>query len=91
MQSKTFQMTLEAGLYAKWAKILVEKAMEYQSDMTIEAFHKCIDLKSIMGVLSLGICKDTEIIITANGQDEDKALEGIKKQLVDLKFGIEKE
>lgn len=91
MKSKTFQMTLEAGLYAKWAKILVEKAMEYQSDMTLEAFHKCIDLKSIMGVLSLGICKDAEIIITASGQDEAEALEGIKKQLVDLKFGIEKE
>ena len=90
METKTFQMTLKAGLYAKWAKLLVEKAMEYQSMMTITVMDKCIDMKSIMGVLSLGICKNMEIKITADGKDEREAIQGITQRLLDLKFGIEK-
>ncbi len=90
MQSKTFQMTLEKGLYTKWASALVEKAMEYDSDILIEANHKRIDFKSIMGVLSLGICKDMEIQIEAEGTDETSAIVAIASKITELKLGIEK-
>lgn len=90
MQTKTFQMTLKHGLYTKWATALVETSMKYQSDMRIEALGKCIDLKSLMGVLSLGICKDMEIIIHAEGIDEAQAVEAIAKKMTELHLGIEK-
>ena len=38
---------------------------------------KSKDAKSILGVMSLGMTKGTEIKITAEGPDEDAAIEAI--------------
>lgn len=77
MKSKTFTITADSGVHARPATLLVNKAGQYNSDIQIGYKDKKVNLKSIMGVMSLGIPKGAEIKITAEGDDADEALEGI--------------
>ncbi len=77
MKSKTFTITADSGVHARPATLLVNKAGQYNSDIQIGYKDKKVNLKSIMGVMSLGIPKGAEIEITAEGDDADEALEGI--------------
>ena len=87
MVKKSFRITNENGVHARPATSLVNEAMLYKSDITLEALRKKVDLKSIMGVMSLGIYSGVTIEVVANGEDEVEALEGIKKQIISLGLG----
>ncbi len=89
MVKKSFRITNENGVHARPATSLVNEAMLYKSDITLEALRKKVDLKSIMGVMSLGIYSGVTIEVVANGEDEIEALEGIKKQIISLGLGKE--
>ncbi|MCM3740202.1 phosphocarrier protein HPr [Oceanobacillus luteolus] len=77
MQTKNFTITAESGVHARPATLLVNKAGQYSSEIQITYKDKKVNLKSIMGVMSLGIPKGAEIEIIAEGNDEDEAIEGI--------------
>ncbi|MHA6252324.1 phosphocarrier protein HPr [Oceanobacillus sp. CAU 1775] len=79
MKSQTFTITVETGVHARPATLLVNKAGQYESEIDIAYRDKRVNLKSIMGVMSLGIPNGAEVEITVNGIDEDKALEGITR------------
>ena len=53
------------------------KASEYKSSIWIERREARVNAKSLLNVLSLGIFKDMEIRIIAEGPDENEALEGV--------------
>lgn len=89
MVKKSFRITNENGVHARPATSLVNEAMLYKSDITLEALRKKVDLKSIMGVMSLGIYSGVTIEVVANGEDDVEALEGIKKQIISLGLGKE--
>lgn len=67
------------GIHARPASIFVQECKKFQSKVTVEniASGKSKDAKSILGVMSLGMTKGTEIKITAEGPDEDAAIEAI--------------
>lgn len=67
----------EAGIHARPAVGLVQVATKYSSDIFIEYKEKKVNLKSILGVMSLGIPKGGSISIIGEGKDEVDALEGI--------------
>ncbi|MFD1851203.1 phosphocarrier protein HPr [Oceanobacillus bengalensis] len=77
MKSQTFTITAESGVHARPATLLVNKAGQFQSDVNINYKGKNVNLKSIMGVMSLGIPKGGEIEISTEGNDEDEALEAL--------------
>ncbi|MFD2760707.1 phosphocarrier protein HPr [Lentibacillus juripiscarius] len=77
MQEKTFTITADTGVHARPATLLVNKAGQFESDVQISYKGKDVNLKSIMGVMSLGIPKGAEISISASGSDEAEAIEGI--------------
>ncbi|KRL10184.1 hypothetical protein FD05_GL000303 [Lentilactobacillus otakiensis DSM 19908 = JCM 15040] len=56
---------------------LVMAAQNYASDVTLTYNGKTVNLKSIMGVMSLGIPQDSYVEIQANGEDEQEAMAGI--------------
>ena len=89
MVKKLFKVTNENGIHARPATTLVNEAMKYESDITLTALKKSIDMKSIMGVMSLGIYSGTTIEVKANGKDEAEAVEGIKERLVELNLAKE--
>lgn len=79
MKAQTYTITVETGLHARPATLLVNKAGQYDSDIELTYRDKKVNLKSIMGVMSLGIPNGAEIEVTVNGSDEDEALEGLER------------
>ena len=68
----------EAGLHARPAGVLVKKAGEFISKITLEKDGKAIDAKRLLAVLSLGAKQGDELTITVEGSDEEAALEAVK-------------
>lgn len=78
MQERTFKITAETGVHARPATLLVNQAGQFESEIELIFNGKKVNLKSIMGVMSLGIPKDAEITVTASGSDEENAIQGIE-------------
>ena len=57
MASKDFHVVAETGIHARPATLLVQTASKFASDITLEYKGKSVNLKSIMGVMSLGVAK----------------------------------
>lgn len=76
----------EAGLHARPASIFTQTSLKYKSDITIAKEGKSANAKSIISVLSLGIMKGTEITITAEGEDEEDAVNDLVA-LIESKMG----
>ncbi|HHT82163.1 MAG TPA: phosphocarrier protein HPr [Acholeplasmataceae bacterium] len=74
---KTFLIIAEYGIHARPATRLVNEAMKYESDILMESMGKTVNLKSIMGVMSLGIYRGENVKIKITGPDQEKAMEGI--------------
>ncbi len=73
----------EVGLHARPAARFVSKANEFTSDIQVKNVtnnSKWVNAKSIISVLLLGVEKDHEIEIIAEGEDEAEAV----KQIVEL-------
>ncbi len=78
-QKKTFKITAETGIHARPATQLVNKAGQFSSDITLEYKGKSVNLKSIMGVMSLGVGQGADVTIKAEGSDADEALAAIEE------------
>lgn len=74
-----------SGLHARPASLFVELANRYKCDINIKKETITVSAKSIMGVMVLGVSQDSEIVIEADGSDENEALEALV-QLVESKF-----
>jgi phosphocarrier protein HPr len=81
MSKKIYTVTADTGIHARPATLLVQTASKFSSDINLECNGKTVNMKSIMGVMSLGIGKGAEIIISADGHDETAALESIETLL----------
>ncbi|MCG3056092.1 phosphocarrier protein HPr, partial [Escherichia coli] len=57
---------------------LVQAASKFDSDINLEFNGKTVNLKSIMGVMSLGIQKGATITISAEGSDEADAIAALE-------------
>ena len=58
--------------------LLVQEASQYASKVYIQVDNKKINAKSIMGMMSLALQEGDEVTVVAEGEDEEKAAEGIK-------------
>ncbi|MBW8348729.1 phosphocarrier protein HPr [Bacillus sp. IITD106] len=76
---KQFTVTSDTGIHARPATMLVQTASRFSSDIQLEYKDKKVNLKSIMGVMSLGIGKGVQITISADGSDEQEAMAGIEE------------
>ena len=63
MEQKSYVITDETGIHARPATMLVQTASKFDSDIQLEYNGKKVNLKSIMGVMSLGVGKDAEIFM----------------------------
>ncbi len=81
MAEKTFTITSPEGVHARPATILVQNASKFSSDINMEYNGKSVNLKSIMGVMSLGIPAGAQIKVTADGPDAEEALTSIGETL----------
>lgn len=56
---------------------LVQEASQYDSKVFIELDDKKINAKSIMGMMSLKLVSGTNLTVVADGEDEEKAVNGV--------------
>ncbi|MFD1032117.1 HPr family phosphocarrier protein [Metaplanococcus flavidus] len=77
MVEKQVNVQLKSGLQARQAALFVQEANRYNSDVYLEKEEKKVNAKSIMGIMSLAIGKGTSVIISADGSDEDSAVEAL--------------
>lgn len=71
MTSKTIVITDAVGLHARAASLFIKHTNNYKSAVWIEKDGKRVNAKSLLGVLSLGIMRDTAIELIADGADEN--------------------
>lgn len=82
MKKESFKVIAETGIHARPATLLVQTASKFQSDITLEYKGKSVNLKSIMGVMSLGVGQGAEVVIQVSGEDEHDAMVAIKETMV---------
>ncbi len=87
---KEFIVTDPVGLHARPATLLVNEASKYASDINIIVEDKSVNLKSIMGVMSLGIANGQEFTIEVLDEKEKDAMDGLTKVVIDSNIGKEK-
>lgn len=81
MEKRDFTITSETGIHARPATILVQAASKYNSDVTLSYEGKSVNLKSIMGVMSLGVGQGADVTISAEGADADDAISTIAETM----------
>lgn len=72
---KTVTLVHQQGLHARPAALFVQMAKRYVSRVTIKKGRKCVDGKSIMGLLTLTAQQGSRISITVDGPDAGEAME----------------
>ena len=76
MIKKTVTVELSSGLEARPIAMLVQVASQYESKIYVECESKRVNAKSIMGMMTLGLAAGEELVITADGDDEQRPLTG---------------
>ena len=77
MFTKEATVNNQVGLYARPATFFIQKANEFRSTIMVEKENRKVNAKSLLGVLSLGITKGTVINISAEGSDEEEAVNAL--------------
>ena len=81
----TFVVADPVGLHARPATILVNKANKFVSNIVLAYNGKEVNLKSIMGVMSLGVPSKAKVEILAEGEDEEEVIDELRKLIKEHK------
>lgn len=81
MVRKTITIKLPSGLEARPVAMLVQVASQFESQIYVECESKRVNAKSIMGMMTLGLSEGEEVVITADGEDENQAVDAIESYL----------
>ncbi len=78
MVKKTVKIIDTLGIHARPATSLVTEASKYECDAKVIFGEKEGNLKSIMGVMALGIKCGAEIELAFDGSDEENAITNVE-------------
>ena len=81
MIKKPITVQLANGLEARPVGLLVQVASQYESKIYVETENKKVNAKSIMGMMTLGLNAGESVVVSAEGTDEQAAIENIEKYL----------
>ena len=71
----------ETGLHARPAKVLVNLAKQFKSNISLQYGGKRANAKSMVSVLTLGAVRGSDITVQADGVDEEKAIAEIESAI----------
>lgn len=71
---RTIKVKNKQGLHARPAALFVQLANKFDSKITVAKDGQEVNGKSIMGILMLAAEKDSEILITAEGDDAEQVM-----------------
>jgi phosphotransferase system HPr (HPr) family protein len=75
MVSKTVIFKCDEALQMKAVAVLIQKASTFRSSIYLMRSGRRANAKSLLGVMSLGIENGAEIEVTAEGDDQQEALD----------------
>ncbi|NLO09313.1 MAG: HPr family phosphocarrier protein [Clostridiales bacterium] len=81
MIRKEIVINIPNGLEARPVALLVQVASQYECSIYVESEEKKVNAKSIMGMMSLGLASGEKVFVTAEGMDEEEAINNIEKYL----------
>ena len=81
MKQITVKVIDPVGLHARPATVAVSAASKCACNVTVEFNGKVQNMKSIMGVMSLGVPTQAEVVITCDGANEEEAIVAIEETL----------
>ena len=82
MITKEIRIENKVGLYAKPATQFTQCASTFRSDIYIIRNEKRANAKSLLGILSLAICCGTAVTLSAEGPDEEEAINTLEELLL---------
>lgn len=88
MEKINLRVINAVGLHARPASEFVKQAAKFRSRISIKNVTRAsaaVDAKSILSVLTLGVEKDHEIELTAEGDDEQQAVQTLR-ELIESDF-----
>ena len=88
MKSTTLTIINKLGMHARASAKFVNLASQFKSDITIARDGQRANGKSIMGIMMLAAAKGVTIELSAEGADEDAAVNALM-QLIAERFGEE--
>ncbi len=77
MAEKKTEIGPEAGLHARPAAEFVKKAKQFSAEITVIKGEREANAKSSMKIMALGAKKGDEIVIRAEGDDAEEAVEAL--------------
>ena len=77
MRSRLVTVANTLGLHARAAAKFVHLASQFQSHVKVSRGSQTMDGKSIMGILLLAAATGTQLSVSADGEDEQAALDAL--------------
>jgi len=81
MQTFSYVVKDEMGIHARPAGQFVKEASSFPCKITIAKDGKEVDAKRIFGIMGLGVKCGQEIILTAEGEQEEEAIAHLQEFL----------
>ena len=81
MISKKVKVQAELKEEDRPIAFLVQMASQFESKILFEAGNKQVNVKSIMGMMSLGLYQIDDLTVVADGIDEEEAVAQIENYL----------
>ena len=79
MKSFTYVVKDALGIHARPAGLLAKEAKNFQSKILLKKDDKEVDVSRLMAIMALGVKCGNQVTVTADGPDEDAAIEAFKK------------
>ena len=81
MTKRKVTKELDSGLEARPIAMLVQLASSFESQIYVHSDSRKVNAKSIMGMMTLELPAGERVIVSADGSDEEKAIDDIEKYL----------
>ena len=81
MTKRTVTIELDSGLEARPIAMLLQLASSFESQIYVHSDSRKVNAKSIMGMMTLELPAGERVIVSADGSDEEKAIDDIEKYL----------
>ncbi|CEM60465.1 HPr family phosphocarrier protein [Treponema phagedenis] len=78
MITKKLKVLNRAGIHARPAALIAQTANKFSSNLMFKKDNAEINAKSIMGIITMSAGYDTELILTAEGDDAAEAVAAIE-------------
>ncbi|MFJ7950055.1 HPr family phosphocarrier protein [Lysinibacillus sp. NPDC096418] len=86
---KSYKITAAEGLHARPTTLLVTAVTPFESEVSMTYKEKTVNLKSIMGVMALGVSPGSVVDISAEGSDAEALINKVTEVITSNGIGEE--